>query len=192
MSYSKSGFFEIAAGADLTLCIARVGKQHVTVVRDRSEKPLSLLVYIEKQKVIPPAAVCRGPAALERFQRWSFLALLQNLPSQLACLSTIMAGSWPRVWTHDLPCRAHHRVEEAVMVACVCVCALLAGSRARLSCCAEGNQAVTAPLSGQGSPRGDAGKVSTSPSADFTSSCQNSCYVLFLILSTKYTQKRLI
>lgn len=185
MSYSKSVFLEIAAGADLTLTGGKAACYSGERWIREAFKPLGLHREAESDS---SCSCVQGTCCTGAFPE--AVILLQNLPSQLACLSTIMAGSWPRVWTHDLPCRAHHRVEEAVMVACVCV--LLAGSRARLSCCAEGNQAVTAPLSGQGSPRGDAGKVSTSPSADFTSSCQNSCYVLFLILSTKYTQKRLI
>lgn len=72
--------------------------------------------------------------------------LLQNLPSQLACLSTIMAGSSPRVWTHDLPCRAHHRVEEAVMVACVCVCVCFLLAAGHVSLAALRGTRLSLPL----------------------------------------------
>lgn len=135
--------------------------------------------------MIPPAAVCRGLAALEPFQR-SLLTLLQTLP----CLSSIMAGV--RAGFGHLVCLQGSPWREGHTAGGVCV--LLAGSRAHLSRCAERDQAATAPLCGQGSPhhKGDACEVSTSPSTDFPSSCQDSCYVLFLILSPKYAWKRLI
>lgn len=82
------GLLKIAADADLTLCTAGRGTAEKAVCRSGEGLAAEVSepqVLMEKRKVIPPAAARVGPAALERCQRCLFLALLQNLPSQLAC-----------------------------------------------------------------------------------------------------------